>query len=482
LPDGLRDFVVDEAWRMCCPVEYVSAAILSIASSLIGANCAIRPKRADNWLIVPNLWGAIVGDPSQKKSPAMTAAARPLEHVIKKAKAEHAKALKAAMGLEAVNDAKKKAVKGKMDKAAKAGKFDELEQLKDEFNALTSEEIQPTLRRFKSNDPTTEKLGEMLRENPAGLLYVRDELVGMIATWDKQGREGDRQFYLEAWNGTDTYDTDRIGRGTVTIPNLCMTIFGGMQPDKLTAYLEQASDALGNDGLLQRFQLLVYPDLIPWEYRDRMPNEHASKRVNRIFERLAEFDGWGASPARPGVKFPYFFFDNDAAQEVYIAWTTYLHAKIDAEPDPLIRQHLTKYDKLFPALALVFHMIGMALDAGRSPQISADCAMRAAAWCDFLEQHARRCYGLLADSGLRAAQSLAKKLSGKELPKSLNPDDFTARDVRRYHWQYLNDEKAVEAALDWLENKGWLFRRDMDGPGIGRPTEHYTLNPAVRQK
>ena len=57
-----------------------------------------------------------------------------------------------------------------------------------------------------------------------------------------------------------------------------------------------------------------------------------------------------------------FFFD-DAAQEVYIAWITALHKKIEAESNPLIKQHLTKYDKLFPALALVFHMIGMALDA-----------------------------------------------------------------------------------------------------------------------
>ena len=51
------------------------------------------------------------------------------------------------------------------------------------------------------------------------------------------------------------------------------------------------------------------------------------------------------------------------------------------------------------SLALVFHMIGMALDPGRQPEISEANARRAAAWCDFLEQHARRCYGPLADGG-----------------------------------------------------------------------------------
>jgi hypothetical protein len=255
-----------------------------------------------------------------------------------------------------------------------------------------------------------------------------------------------------------------------------------MTADKLTAYLALASDALGNDGLLQRFQLLVYPDTIEWEYRDRVPNREARERVDQIYERLADFDpsdlAWGASPANAGhgVKFPYYFFD-DQAQEVYIDWTATLHQKIKAESNPLIAQHLTKYDKLFPALALVFHMIGLALDRGRSPQISEASARRAQAWCDFLEAHARRCYGLLADSGIKSARALAKKLSGP-LPRNFNPADFTARDVKRNHWQFLCEDKDVQAALDQLENKGWLRRRDVQG-GIGRPTERYTLNPAV---
>jgi len=487
LPDGLRSFVVDEAYRMCCPIEYVAVSTIAISSSVIGAHCAIRPKRADNWLIVPNLWGAIVGEPSQMKSPAMNAAAKPLGLLIANAMAEYADAIAAAKGDTVVNEAKEKVIKKKIEQLVKGGVIDlaELKRLKDELKAQQtgSKEDEPVLRRFKTNDPTVEKLGELLRDNPGGLLYVRDELVGLIASWDKSGREGDRQFFLEAWNGTDDYDTDRIGRGTIIIPNLCVTIFGGMQPDKLTAYLEQASDALGNDGLLQRFQLLVYPDPIEWEYRDQIPNDGARKRVDRIFERLAAFDPaeWGASPKRPSIKFPYFFFD-DAAQEVYIAWTTALHKKIEAESNPLIKQHLIKYDKLFPALALVFHMIGMALDPGRQPEISEDNAKQAAAWGDFLEQHARRCYGLLADGGLRSAKSLAKKLSERELPRNFNPDDFTARDVRRNRWQYLNGEKDVEAALDWLENKGWLHRRDVhSGPMGGRPTERYTVNPAVRK-
>jgi hypothetical protein len=205
------------------------------------------------------------------------------------------------------------------------------------------------------------------------------------------------------------------------------------------------------------------------------------KRVDHIFEKLAGFDPieWGASSVSHFAKFPYFHFDS-AAQAVYVEWTTGLHKRIEAEINPLIRQHLEKYDKLFPALALIFHLIDRAA-GGSQNEVTEACARRAAAWCEFLEPHARRCYGLLADEGLRSAQALAKKLKEPELPQSFNPQDFTARDLRRNRWRYLSDKEAVEAALDWLENKGWLSRRTVpSGERGGRPTERYTVNPRLR--
>jgi hypothetical protein len=71
----------------------------------------------------------------------------------------------------------------------------------------------PVLRRYKTNDSTVEKLGELLRDNPAGLLVQRDELVDLLASWEREDRQGDRAFFLEAWNGDQSFDTDRIGRG-----------------------------------------------------------------------------------------------------------------------------------------------------------------------------------------------------------------------------------------------------------------------------
>jgi hypothetical protein len=350
-PKALRAWIMDEAERMPCPPDFVTAAALVALGSIIGARCAIKPKARDSWLIVPNLWGGIVGDPSAKKSPAWGAALKPLDRLAGKAREAHTAALADYETAKVVFDAHKDAIEGRIKQAAKTPSKGDPACIAKELRAHEEQAPNaPTLRRYKTNDSTVEKLGELLRENPSGLLVLRDELVGLIATWEREGREGERAFFLEGWNGDQSFDTDRIGRGHIIIPNLCVSIFGGIQPDKLTVYLEQAAHALANDGMLQRFQILVYPDARRWEWRDRAPDKAARDAAYAVFEVLADFDpvAWGASPVDDFARFPHFCF-GDGAQAVFIEWSEDMHrARLPNEDEPIIRQHLAKFDKLFP--------------------------------------------------------------------------------------------------------------------------------------
>lgn len=481
LPDVLRVWIMDEAERMPCPPDFIAVSALVALGTIIGARCAIKPKAHDSWLVVPNLWGGIVGDPSAKKSPAWGAALKPLDRLIAKAHEEHQAAVGEYETAKVVHDAQKDAIAARIKEAVKKSSKSDPAVIAKELRAHGDQAPNaPTLRRYKSNDCTVEKLGELLRENSAGMLILRDELVGLLATWEKEGREGERAFFLEGWNGDQRFDTDRIGRGHISIPNLCVSIFGGIQPDKLTVYLEQAAHALGNDGMLQRFQLLVYPDARCWEWRDRSPDREARDAACAVFESLAEFDPvtWGAAPADDFAKFPNFHF-NDAAQAVFIEWSEDMHrGRMPNEDDPIIRQHLAKFDKLFPALALIFHLVDCAANGVRG-QVSKDAALRAAAMCEYLEAHARRCYGLLKDGGLRAAQALAAKLGLGAMKNG-----FTLRDVRRNQWRNLTTDEAIQAALDWLEDEGWLRSEPSGGTGrgSGRRTVRYWIHPRINAK
>jgi hypothetical protein len=306
------------------------------------------------------------------------------------------------------------------------------------------------------------------------VLVHRDEVVGLLASWDREGHESDRQFYLEAWAGNASHDVDRIGRGSIHIPNLCVTILGGIQPDKLRAYQEMTEDRLSNDGVLQRFQLLVYPDPCQWEYRDHPPLAGASDRVFKVIKELADFNPieWGAES--PWLSDPTlaFRFDDDA-QSIFIEWLTDLHCKrINPADHSLVRQHLAKYQKLMPALALVLHLVECSATDRRGPVTAAAAAM-AADWCTHLEAHARRCYGLLLDGGATAAKLLADKIMAGRLPNG-----FTFRNIDQAAWSGLTDKKAIEGALDWLQDSGWI--REAEQPGLkrgGRPTVRYTIHP-----
>jgi len=44
------------------------------AAAVIGRKVAIRPKRQDDWAVVPNLWGLAVGPPGLMKSLALAEA------------------------------------------------------------------------------------------------------------------------------------------------------------------------------------------------------------------------------------------------------------------------------------------------------------------------------------------------------------------------------------------------------------------------
>ena len=203
---------------------------------------------------------------------------------------------------------------------------------------------EPTLRRLIVNDATFEAMHQTMSENPAGILVIRDELTGWWSQLDRAGREGERAFCLQAWNGDTGHTIDRIGRGTIHVEACCMSMLGGIQPGRLRSYLAEAlEDGPSNDGLIQRFQLLVWPDTEPgWEYVDRAPD--AGFRSSR--RRWCSASWWSWTPRTP-MRFRYA----PDAQELFVEWLAELEAKVRGdELHPALVSHLSKYRKLMPAL------------------------------------------------------------------------------------------------------------------------------------
>jgi hypothetical protein len=130
-----------------------------------------------------------------------------------------------------------------------------------------------------------------------------------------------------------------------------------------------------------------------------------------------------------------------------------------------LESHLAKYRKLVPSLALISHIA----DGGSGP-ITDLALLRAVAYADYLETHARRAYGAGGQVQLTAAKAILARLRKSDLSMP-----FTARDIHRPGWSGLTDIEQVQSGLDLLADFDWLScDKVLTG---GRPRLLYRLNP-----
>ncbi len=331
LPAALAPWVADVADRVQCPPDFVAVGVMVAAAAVIGRQIAIRPKRQDDWAVVPNLWGLAVGPPGIMKSPALAEALRPLRRLVTDAHARYEEQILAQHFRLAEQKARRHELARRLRDAV--AHEEPTEALREPFEGAPRY-TPPVEQRYLVNDTTVEKLGELLNHNPNGLLLFRDELSGFLHTMDRPGHENDRAFYCEAWNGTGAYTYDRIGRGTLHIRAACVSVLGGIQPGPLERYLREVFAGRGDDGLLQRFQLAVWPDGGGrWRNVDRWPNAEARARVLEVFQRLHTLEpaGVGAEDLTPD-EVPFLRFEA-AAQELFDAWRGAVEQRLRAEED-----------------------------------------------------------------------------------------------------------------------------------------------------
>jgi hypothetical protein len=64
-----------------------------------------------------------------------------------------------------------------------------------------------------------------------------------------------------------------------------VSILGGIQPGPLAHYLRDVFEGgIGDDGLIQRFQLVVWPDVSrEWRNIDRWPDSEAKQLAFAVF-------------------------------------------------------------------------------------------------------------------------------------------------------------------------------------------------------
>ena len=469
LPGQLRDWVTDIAERMNCPMDLVAIPAMVSAGALIGRKLAIRPQQRTDWQEVGNLWGCVVAPPGSLKSPAAREALAPIRRLEAKAAEDN----RAALADFKIKQALHKIEKEAAEKAARSaltgkGRMDPKGAALDALRAVV-EPLPPAERRYLTSDATAEKLGEICQANPDGVLIHRDELLALFYDLDHPEKVSARGFFLSGWGGMDSYTFDRIVRGTVHVPAVNLSIIGTTQPHRLAGYMRESLKRF-DDGMVQRLQLLAWPDFTgPFREVDRYPDSEARRIAHECYDDLASLDLRELDAQRDdwdgggGVAFLRFAGE---ARDEFTTWRALLERDIaEGDLSPAFAGHLSKYRGLIPRLALICHIA----NGGRGP-VSAEALTQAFGWDSYLRSHAMRAYASLSLDNAEAARAIWRKVKKGDLPSP-----FTARDIGQKGWSGLGDPARIEAGLDALLLANRLRCEKLHTGG--RPSVVHYVNP-----
>ena len=440
LPDLIERWAFEQAESMGAdPAGLAMAAIASCAAA-IPDHLRVKVKRHADWYESARIWVALIGPPSAKKSPIIRAATAPINAIDTELFRSWQRAMARWLALEP--DEKK-------GKPA------------------------PAQSRIRLTDTTVEAAQEVLVGSPNGLLMVQDELTGFFGSMDRYGSSGkggaDRAFWLQSWNGGE-YALNRVGRGSTLIPNLSVSLLGGIQPEPF----RKAASGMIDDGLIQR----LFPIMLG---RASMGKDEPMSDSDVQYGILIE--------ALHKLRSPKGLNDgslrlSDGAQCVRLEMEKrHLELRELESINRKLASHIGKYEGYFARLCVVWHCIEYCSDPfvdhdpnGLPIEISEGTAQRVADFMhQFLLPHAIAFYAECL--GLSSDHDALESIAGYILTHKLT--EVTNRDVQRGDrvMRKLNDFE-VKPLLEQLEAMGWLER--IEGP---RPSSkpHFLVNPRVHE-
>jgi hypothetical protein len=214
------------------------------------------------------------------------------------------------------------------------------------------EEAPPHAPRLRQNDVTVEKVAELLANaSPKGLLIVRDELAGWVKSMNAYGGAG-RQFWLEAYGGRPYRVERKTNPNPIVVPRLVVSVYGGIQPERLRPLLQDV-----DDGLMGRF-LWVWPEPVPFHLGQYAPNVTLAIRA---LDRLRELDLFHGPSSEP-IIMPVV---NEARQVVEDFGRRMQRQQLRASGP--MRSTFGKARGQALRLALVIEMLWWCSDEGTSP-------------------------------------------------------------------------------------------------------------------
>ena len=380
-PPQVATLLQEASEAFTVPMQIVVACFLAFLACLVGRSRLISIKTG--WEEAGNLWLAIVAASGVGKSPCMNAFTRVITYLEYKAKkffdfvyADYEAEL-AVYQLQRKLQTKEKAKGKNIDTAALAPP------------------VKPKQRQTTADDITVEALGDILQDNPKGILWLKDELSGMLFDLDKysSNSSGGTKSRLLSAHSLGPWKTNRASNPSRNhfIPKACISIFGGIQPGMMNKVFAAGVGGVDEEsGFLPRFLFIRAVAENPAYWTERTFSQKSQQLLEHIANVLWPWDiECGEDdreiekivPVSLQAKESYILWYNSIAEEAFLAQNSALLRKLQA--------HALR-------LCLLLHCLDAALAGTNGMEAVADDTMRRALLlADWVKEHQAQCWHLL---------------------------------------------------------------------------------------
>lgn len=388
LPEPLASYVPSVATSVQVDNAMVALPALCAAAAAIGASRSIALRPGD-WEEPCILWGAVVSDSGEGKSPA----ARKVIAAVRKRDKE-ARELNRERDAEYQQRQRDWELERKAWEKKRTGK-----QPTEEIGPAPEEPQPPPMPRFSVGDVTLERLKEILADSPRGVMRITDELTGLFGGFDKYsgGRGGSERSTYLSFHGAEPDQNDRKGdnRQSITLENPHLSIYGGIQPDLLHRVLSNDDLAAG---LPARF-LLAMPPIVRKRWNAPLIPEQQTEAVASLFSRLYAIGvptEWSPDPLLGGDPTDLEHRSLPLTAEADRLFGEFIepHYAERGSLDKPLRAAWSKLAGYCGRLALVIQLI----TDPASEHVDADSVQRAIVLTDWFRNEARRVYALRSET------------------------------------------------------------------------------------
>ena len=439
LPENYQKIVKQAALAFNVPAAIPATALISLVSTCAGYTRGLQFK--SNWTEYPNLYIALVASSGTGKTPCTQEFFKPLFDI------EQENFLLYNMELEKFNQF---TAEVKRDKSKPKKDFPK----------------KPQMVQHYIDDATIESVSDAMICNPKGVLWLQDELAGLLKSMGRYSPKGDDasiKSRLNSAHGCGSWKVNRKSNGVVNIRNACLSIFGTIQPEILP-HIFSDHDAVS--GFLPRFLFVRAETESPPLFTEEEFGTEQQAALLQLTKYLLSF-GFDEKGKPILVKL------STEAKNIYVPWhnrqATEQWYSVDSG---LEKSCLAKLRGHCLRLCLILHIIEMA-DQKRdvAELISAETMRRAIELADWFKMQQMQVMQLWKDNNVSEINTLEKSimeailLLEDEVDKGMLPTAMIAEKVNEGIGDSFKFDTAVVGKC--CKNLGLHGKKMTDGKSRG---------------